>query len=76
MCSYLRNQQSKQTNLAYLQFLSNYVLFSKNWCKKLLKKHLEYKSILYTSTEISVGWTPREFQNETASFSRKINSLI
>ena len=36
MWSYLRNQRSRQTNLVYLQFLSNYALFSKNWYKKLL----------------------------------------
>ena len=36
--SSLSNQRSKQTNLADLQFLSNYALFSKNWCRKVLKE--------------------------------------
>ena len=47
MFSYLRNQRSKQ-------ILSNYALFSKNWCRKLLKKKLEYENILYNSTELAV----------------------
>ena len=38
MWSCLRNQRSKQSNLVDLQFLLNYALFSKNWCRKLLKK--------------------------------------
>ena len=57
--SYLRSQLSKQTNLVDLQLLSNYALFSKNWGRKLLKKNLEYESILYNSTEESAklrGW--------------------
>ena len=37
MWSYLRNQRSKQTNLVYLQFLSNYVLFQK-LTQKVVKK--------------------------------------
>ena len=36
------------------------------------KKKLEYESILYNSTEVSVDWTTREFQNQTILFSRKI----
>ena len=32
------NGQNKQTNLVYLPCLSNYPLFSKKWCRKLLKK--------------------------------------
>ena len=68
---YLRNQRSKQTNLADSQFLLNYALFSKNWCRKLLKKNLKYKRILYNSTELSVDWTSREFQNQSIVFSRK-----
>ena len=38
MFCYLHNQWSKQTNLANLQFHLNYVLLSKNWCRKMLKK--------------------------------------
>ena len=73
--SYLRSQLSKQTNLVDLQLLSNYALFSKNWGRKLLKKNLEYESILYNSTELPVDWKSGEFQNETILFifiSRKI----
>ena len=51
---YLFNQRSKQTNLADLQFLLNYALFSKNLYRKLLKKNLECESISYNSTELSV----------------------
>ena len=57
----LRNQRSKQSNLVDLQFLLNYALFSKNWCRKLLKK--EYESMLYNSIERLVDWTSSEFQN-------------
>ena len=46
MSSYLSNQRPKQTNLVYLPFLSKYGLFSKNWCRELLKKNHEYKSII------------------------------
>ena len=53
MFSYLRNQRSKQTNLADLQFLLSYARFSKNGSRKLLKKIIEYESILYNSTELS-----------------------
>ena len=38
------------------------------------KKKLEYESILYNSTELSVDWTSRELQNQTILFSRKIKS--
>ena len=76
MWSYLRKQRLKQTNLGYLQFLSNYALFSKNWCIKLLKRILEYENILYNSTELTAGWIYGEFQNQTISFSRKIKSSI
>ena len=76
MFSYLLNQRSKQTNLANLQFLLNYALFSKNLRRKLLKKNLEYDSILYDSTELSVDWASREFQNQTILFSRKGKSSI
>ena len=61
MWSCLRNQRSKETSLVDLQFLSNYELFSKNWCRKLLKK--EYESMLYNFIERLVDWTSREFQN-------------
>ena len=50
---YVTNGQNKQ-NLADLQFLLNYALFCKHLCRKLLKKPLEYESILYNSTELSV----------------------
>ena len=63
MWSYLRNQRSKQTDLVYLQFLSNYGFFSKNWCKKLSKEDHENRSILYNATELVVDWTYRKFQN-------------
>ena len=76
MWSYKRNQWSKQTNLADLQFLSNYVLFSKNWCGKLLKRKIEYQSILYNSRERPVDWTSREFQDHTILFSSKIKTSI
>ena len=76
MWSYLRNQRLKQANLVYLQFLSNYALLSKYWCRKLLEKNLEYESILHNSNELSFGWTSREFQNQTILFSRKIKSSI
>ena len=36
--TYLRNQRSKQANLVYIQFRSNYALFSTKWCRKLLIK--------------------------------------
>ena len=45
MWSYLRNQRLKKS-FVDLQFLSNYALFSKSWSKKLLKRSLEYESIL------------------------------
>ena len=73
---YLASQRSKQTNLADLQLYLNYALFSKNWCRKLLKKNLKYKSILYNSTELSVDWTSREFQNQSIVFSRKIKATL
>ena len=40
MWSYLCKQWPKQAKLVYLQFFSNYGLFSKNCCRKLLKKAL------------------------------------
>ena len=54
----------------------NYALFSKNWCRKLLKKNLKYKSILYNSTELIVDWTSREFQNQSVVFSRKNKGTV
>ena len=54
MFSYLRNQPSKQTKLAYLQFLLNYALFSKNCCRKLSKKEPRiWKYIIYFHWAIS-----------------------
>ena len=50
----LHNERSKQTNVADLQFLLNYTLFSKIWGKKMLKKNLEYESILYKSFKIKL----------------------
>ena len=50
--------------------------FPKTGAKRCLKKNLEYESILYNSTELSVDWTSREFQNQTILFSRKIKSFI
>ena len=76
MWSYLRNQRSKQTNLVYLHVISSYAFFSKNWCRKLLKKNFEYESILYNSTELSLDWTSRELQNQTILFSKKIKSSM
>ena len=61
---YVTNGQNKQT-IYNLRFLLNYALFCKNWCRMLLKKNLKYDSILYNSTELSVDWTSREFQNQT-----------
>ena len=65
MWSYLRNERLKQTYPVYLQFISNYAHFSKDWCRKLLKNNLEYESILNNSTELSIDWTSREFQIQT-----------
>ena len=76
---YLRNQRSKQGSLADLQFLFSYALFSQNWCRKLLKKNVEYESILYNSTELSVDWTSKGSPNQTILFilfSKKIKSSI
>ena len=42
----------------------------------MLKKNLEYESTLYNSTQLSVDWTSREFQNQTILFSRKIKSSM
>ena len=46
--------------------------FPKNGVKSCSKKNLEYESILCHSTELSVDWTSRKFQNQTTLFSRKI----
>ena len=35
----------------------------KKWRKIVKKKNFEYENILYNSTELSVDWTFREFQN-------------
>ena len=80
MWSYLRNQQSKQTNLLYLEFLSTYALFlvtllmhtSFDLCRKLLKKNLEHESMLYNSTKLSANWISKEFQIQIISFSKNI----
>ena len=73
---YVTKGQNKKTNLADLPFLLNYVLFSKNWYRKLLKKNLKYKNILYNSTGLSADWTSREFQNQSIVFSRKIKATL
>ena len=66
-----------QLSLVYLQFFSNYALFSKNWRDQEPRtKNLEYKSILYNSNELLVDWTSKGFQNQTILFSRKIKSSI
>ena len=41
-----------------------------------LKKNLEFESILHNSTELSVDWTFREFQNQTILFLEKIKFSI
>ena len=38
--------------------------------------NLEYESILYNSTELSIDWTSREFQNQTVLFLNKFKSSI
>ena len=66
MWSYLRNQRSKQTNLVDLQFLSNYVLFSKKLVQNVVKKgSLNMKEYYIIPLN--------EFQNETILFSRKLS---
>ena len=66
MWSYLRNQRSKQTNLVGLQFLSNYVLFSKKLVQNVVKKgSLNMKEYYIIPLN--------EFQNETILFSRKLS---
>ena len=52
------------------------MLEHKNDAENFLKKNFEYESILYTSTELSVDWTSRDFQNQTILLSRKIKSSI
>ena len=47
MWSYACNQRSKQADLGDLQFLSNNALFSKNWCRKLLKKRTWNMKVYY-----------------------------
>ena len=59
-----------------LQFILNYAIFSKNWCRKFLKKNHKYKSILNNSTELSIYWTFRKLRNQIILFSRKIKSSI
>ena len=48
----------------------------KTGTESYLKRNLEYENILYNSTELSVDWTSRRFQNQTILFSRKINSSM
>ena len=39
--------------------------FPKTSAESCKKENLEYDSILYNSTELSVDWTAREFQKKT-----------
>ena len=73
---YLRNQWLKQTNLVDLQFLSNYTPLPKTDAEGCWKRNLEDESILYNSTELSVDWTTRDFQNQNILFSRKMKFSI
>ena len=50
--------------------------FPKAGAEGCCKGYLEYESILYNSTDLSVDWTCREFKNQTILFSRKIKSSI
>ena len=50
--------------------------FPKTVAESCLKRNLEFENTLYNSTELSVDWAYREFQNETILFSRKIKDLI
>ena len=70
------NCQNKQTLQIYNFFRIMHSFRKTNCCKKLLKRNLEYESILYNSIELSVGWTSTDFQNQTILFSANINSLI
>ena len=70
MWSYLRNQPSKQTNFVYLQFLSNYALFSKNWCRKLLK-NLEYESLFPLNYRLTGH--PENFKIKLYYFQERLN---
>ena len=69
------NGQNKQTLQIYIFFCIMH-FFPNTGPKKCLKGNLEYKTILYNSTELSTGWTSREFQSQTTLFSRKIRSSI
>ena len=50
--------------------------FAKTGAESCSPKNLQYDSILHNSTELSVDWASREFQNQTVLFSRKIKSSI
>ena len=50
--------------------------FPKTGAECSFKKNLECESILYNSTELSVDWTSRDFQNQSILFARKIRSLV
>ena len=65
---YLTNVQNKQTLQIY-NFFWNKHSFSKNDAEGCEKKELKYEIMLYNSTELSVDWTSRWFQNQTISFS-------
>ena len=49
--------------------------FPKTGSESCWKKNPKYDSNLYNSTELSVDWTSREFQNQAILFSRKMKSL-
>ena len=67
--SYLRNQRSKQANLVDLQFLSNCALFSKDWCRSLLKKEPRIESILCNSNKRH----PENFKIKLYCFQEKLS---
>ena len=45
--------------------------FPKTGAESYLKRNLEYKNILYNSTEHSVYWKSRDVKNQTKLFSKK-----
>ena len=44
MCGHIRNQQPKETKLVYLAFL---LIYTKNWCRKLLKQSSSNLKVCY-----------------------------
>ena len=76
MWSCLRIQRLKETDFLDLQLSRIMNSLPKTDAESYLKRNLEYESILCNSTELSVHWTCREFQNQTILFLRKIKCLI